>query len=129
MSCSYSASSADTCSSKLGSSALLAIAITPAFMLTATAWKGYKSLIRQYFRTIAEPRAEVNRANSLVLGCGGDEMALHSRPQMSGVRHIPPGQAGIPAFFGFPLEWAEKVESAVARCDWPQPGQAIASPL
>src|ERR1035441_7718735 len=40
MSCSYSASSADTCSSKLGSSALLAIAITPAFMLTATAWKG-----------------------------------------------------------------------------------------
>jgi hypothetical protein len=31
-------------------------------MLTATAWKGYKSLIRQYFRTIAEPGAEVNRA-------------------------------------------------------------------
>src|SRR5580658_7551169 len=30
-------------------------------MLTATAWKGYKSLKRQYFRTIAEPGAEVNR--------------------------------------------------------------------
>jgi len=34
-------------------------------MLTATAWKGYKSLIHQYFRTIAEPRAEVNRTNFL----------------------------------------------------------------
>src|SRR5580658_1805891 len=48
---------------------------------------------------------------------------------MSGVRHIPPGQAGRAELFDFPLEWAAKVESAVARWDCPQPGQAIASPL
>ena len=33
------------------------------------------------------------------------------------------------ALFDFPLEWAANVDSAVARCDWPQLGQAIASPL
>jgi len=48
---------------------------------------------------------------------------------MSGVRHIPPGQAGKLELFDFPLEWAAKVESAAARFDCPQPGQAIASPL
>jgi hypothetical protein len=52
----------------------------------------------------------------------------HERPQISGVRHIPPGQAGIPALFDFPLECAAKVESAVARCACPQSGQAIGSP-
>jgi hypothetical protein len=33
------------------------------------------------------------------------------------------------ALFDFPLECAANVDSAVARCDWPQLGQAIASPL
>src|SRR5277367_3802466 len=101
-------------------------------MLTATAWRSYKSLIHQYFRTIAEPRAEVNRDDFRLLAPCTQEIHqfqfTHERPQISGVRHIPPGQAGIPAFFDLPLEWAAKVESAGARCDCPQSGQAIGSP-
>ena len=103
-------------------------------MLTATAWKRYKSLIHQYFRTIAEPRAEVNR----------EQFPVGRRKRLPHFAHcitsLTPadvrraahsartGRAWL-ALFDFPLEWAAKVESAVARWDCPQPGQAIASPL
>src|SRR5580700_978085 len=51
------------------------------------------------------------------------------RPHRSGVWHIPPGQAGNSELFALPFECAAKVESAVVKCDCPQLGQAVASPL
>jgi hypothetical protein len=43
---------------------------------------------------------------------------------------MPPGQAGISDFFDpAALEWAAKVERAVVKRDWPQPGQEAVSPF
>jgi hypothetical protein len=59
--------------------------------------------------------------NALALGAGNDagndsgNFTGQLRPQMSGVRHIPPGQEGIAASADFPFARAANVENWVVR--------------